>query len=258
MLDHILGELRITDDARAALGQVRAKLAELDPPSIVASEPGGESSDLDATPSPAAAPLVLAHDTLATAGEPTGHVGRSGASPTARQRRRRRRDEAPAAVPASDSADGPRPDAGLAPAPAAHVASDELGAAPPTATMNGPPQSFADVWRDLQSLGARSPGLHALAGQVSSEIREVSDDGIWLYSHGIGREYRVTRDLLETAWATLVSTGRLVPRELRMSYGAVTLLAHLPYVDYSADPVALHYPAVGPHPLGTVQRRDEA
>ena len=98
--------------------------------------------------------------------------------------------------------------------------------------------------------------LHTLAGQASSEIREIAPDGVWLYSHGIGREYLVPRELLKQAWERLCQTGQLEPRDLRMSYGAVTRLAHLPYVEYTADPVTLYYPARVPHPLGTVQRRE--
>ena len=120
------------------------------------------------------------------------------------------------------------------------------------------PITFETVWQDLHALVEHGPALHALAGQASSEIREVADDGIWLYSHGLGREYLIGRDLLEVAWAVLAQHGVLVPRELRgaMSYGAATLLAHLPYVEYSADPITLYFPGLIAHPLGTVRRRD--
>jgi hypothetical protein len=119
------------------------------------------------------------------------------------------------------------------------------------------PIAFATVWADLQTLGARRMPLHRLAGQTSSEIRDIDDDGVWLYSNSTGRTYQITRGLLEAAWTALLTTGRLVPREVRMNYGAVTLLAHLPYVDYSVDPVMLYYPARAPHPLGSVRRRDD-
>jgi hypothetical protein len=131
---------------------------------------------------------------------------------------------------------------------------------PPQVTLDGTdePITFETVWQDLHALVEHGPALHALAGQASSEIREVSDDGIWLYSHGLGREYLIGRDLLEVAWAVLAQHGVLVPRELRgaMSYGAATLLAHLPYVEYSADPITLYFPGLVGHPLGTVRRRD--
>jgi hypothetical protein len=42
-----------------------------------------------------------------------------------------------------------------------------------------------------------------------------------------------------------------------MNYGAVTLLAHLPYVEYSIDPVTLYYPAATLHPLGSVRLRGD-
>jgi hypothetical protein len=114
------------------------------------------------------------------------------------------------------------------------------------------------VWQDLAALPERSRALQALTGQASSEIREVADDGVWLYSQSLGRHYLIGRDLLEVAWSSLVERGVLVPRELRgaMSYGAAMLLAHLPYVEYSADPIRLYFPALSPHPLGTVRRRD--
>jgi hypothetical protein len=131
---------------------------------------------------------------------------------------------------------------------------------PPQVTLDGTAErtTFETVWQDLHALVEHGPALHALAGQASSEIREVADDGIWLYSHGLGREYLIGRDLLEVAWAVLAQHGVLVPRELRgaMSYGAATLLAHLPYVEYSADPITLYFPGLVGHPLGTVRRRD--
>ena len=92
---------------------------------------------------------------------------------------------------------------------------------------------------------------------TSSEIRDIDDDGVWLYSNSTGRTYQIARGLLEAAWTALLTTGQLVPREVRMNYGAVTLLAHLPYVDYSVDPVTLYYPAWATHPLGSIRRRDD-
>jgi hypothetical protein len=144
------------------------------------------------------------------------------------------------------------PDA-VPPPPAAPYDPDVDGLARSAAEI-----TFETVWQDLAALPERSGALHALTGQASSEIREVADDGVWLYSHSLGRHYLIGRDLLEVAWSSLVERGVLVPRELRgaMSYGAATLLAHLPYVEYSADPIRLYFPALSPHPLGTVRRRD--
>lgn len=155
--------------------------------------------------------------------------------------------ETPAAPPSAAS-DARRPPAPATPRPPAPAD----GTMAPTPA----PDSFDDVWRDLQRLSSAHSTLHALAGQVTSEVREVSPDGIWVYSHGIGREYCVQRDQLEAAWKALTAAGKLVARDLNLSQGAVTLLAHLSYVEYSAQPVTLHYPAETPHPLGTVIRRD--
>jgi hypothetical protein len=120
----------------------------------------------------------------------------------------------------------------------------------------GVPTSFDAVWGTLQELATRGPELQPLAGQASSEIREVTGEGIWLYSQAIGREYLVSRDRLKAAWEVLARDGYLVPRDVGMSYGAVTLLAHLPYVEYSTQPVMLYYPAATRHALGTVVHRD--
>src|SRR5262249_21345122 len=104
---------------------------------------------------------------------------------------------------------------------------------------------------------ARRPPLQRLAGQTTSEIRDVDDKGVWLYSSSMERTYQIRRDMLAEAWETLLEKGMLVPRDVRMHYGAVTLLAHRPYGEYSAEPGTLSYPASAPHPLGTVRRGDE-
>ncbi len=265
MLEHVLSALRITPEARAALEAVRQKLDELGPPLIVASE-GDDGA-------PAEAPPILEAPRA-----PDGPAARAPALADVRRRGRARpptaapaRKVAPSAVPlappapeesgaetrpAESASQAPTP--ALAGATAAPVAEALPSSPDPSAPAVG--ITFETVWRDLQALQVQGPSLHALAGQASSEIREVAPDGVWLYSHGLGREYFIPRDLLEGAWTTLVAQGYLVPRELRggMSYGAATLLAHLPYVEYSADPITLYFPATAPHPLGTVRRRDLA
>src|SRR5262249_3831905 len=91
--------------------------------------------------------------------------------------------------------------------------------AEPSPVLPRGPHSFEQAWQDLRALPAKTRALHALAGQASSEIREVTPEGVWLYSHGIGREYLVQRERLEAAWLALAQAGHIVPRELRMSYG---------------------------------------
>jgi hypothetical protein len=275
MLEHVLRALRITPEAREALDAIQVKLGELGPPPIVADD--GE----DSTGAAASVPLVEESPSPPAAPEPVPAAER-------RDQRSRTRSasrttpldeeldedsggvEPVAGVAASSGTNGARAPAD-ADAPAdgellAPGAADELLAASQAAFQaaveadsGGRPVTFEQVWRDLTALQARGPALQTLAGQASSEIREVADDGIWLYMQALGRHHLIERRSLETAWATLVRRGRVVPRELRggMSYGAATLLAHLPYVEYSAQPLTLYYPASTPHPLGTVHRRDE-
>ncbi|HZU06939.1 MAG TPA: hypothetical protein VFB73_13315 [Chloroflexota bacterium] len=267
MLEHVLAHLKITPEARAALEAVRAKLTALAPPPIVAGE---ENTATSGPPEPAlleptgvAPPAV----SLPQAGPPAESSAAARAAPPrspaeelgpceptprrapARRAHRPARRQAPVAEPPVAT------DASPALSPAVEVAAGAPGERGGTEALPTP-VSFETVWRDLHTLGVTRPVLHALAGQANSEIREVADNGVWLYSHGIGREYLVPRELLKQAWERLCQTGQLVPRDLRMSYGAVTLLAHLPYVEYTADPVTLYYPARVPHPLGTVQRRE--
>jgi hypothetical protein len=116
--------------------------------------------------------------------------------------------------------------------------------------------AFETVWHDLQVLQGQTKLLQPLAGQATSEVREVADEGVWLYLHAIGRERLVSRESLAAAWSLLIGTGRLVPRDQKIHLDATTLLAHLPYVEYSLDPVTLYFPAQVPHPLGTLRRRD--
>jgi len=275
MLDHVLGTLKITPEARAALEAVQVKLAELAPPVLVAGEAEvaeSESpppSDLLVAPAPAPEPAAAAPAPSPSAASETAPAG-----PTPEPRRRARARHTPAdevqpPAPPRDSALPPAP-VGTPPANGARAAVSpdradsaqpprdapaEVPAEPIPALPAGP-HSFEQVWGDLQALPSKTRALHALAGQASSEIREVTPEGVWLYSHGIGREYLVQRERLEAAWLALAQAGHIVPRELRMSYGIVTLLAHLPYVDYSAEPVTLYFPARTPHALGTVMRRD--
>ncbi len=274
MLEHVLRALRITPEAREALSAIERKLGELGPPPIVADT--GEESAMAA----AAVPLVE---------EPP-------APPAPPVERRDRGSRGATAVPAAPVEEGSgEPLAPSAPpatnGPASHentgepalVAAEPVAAGAPEADLLAPGAAdellaasqaafdaaveadsggrvvtFEQVWRDLTALQARGPALQTLAGQAASEIREVAEDGIWLYMQQLGREHLVERRSLETAWNALVRRGQLVSRELRggMSYGAATLLAHLPYVEYSAQPLTLYYPASTPHPLGTVHRRD--
>jgi hypothetical protein len=280
MLEHVLRALRITPEAREALEAIQAKLGELGPPPIVADD--GEDSAAAA----GSVPIVEEAPPAAPAGEPARAMperrdarGQSQSAP-----RRAAAEEAPGEPPAADAppadaesgapANGSEPptvEEGLeaaGPADGALLvpgADDELQAASQAAfaaaveaDSGGRPVTFEQVWHDLTALRARGPALHTLAGQASSEIREVVEDGIWLYMQQLGRHHLIERRSLETAWAALVRRGQLVSRELRggMSYGAATLLAHLPYVEYSAQPLTLYYPAATPHPLGTVHRRD--
>jgi hypothetical protein len=269
MLEHVLTHLKITPEARAALEAVRAKLTTLAPPPIVAGEEGGEAlgppeSAVVEPAAPTPAPPPPASPPAGTTAE--GGPPAAGREPAPRRGGARRTGSAARrrslALPAAPTATAPQPPASdpRATAPpaeaAAGVAVERAGPAAALAAEAAVPVSFETVWRDLHTLGVTRPVLQALAGQANSEIREVADNGVWLYSHGIGREYLVPRELLKQAWERLCQTGQLVPRDLRMSYGAVTLLAHLPYVEYTADPVTLYYPARVPHPLGTLQRRE--
>ncbi len=266
MLEHTLTTIRITPEAREALQAVRQKLQQLGPPPIVAhtpeamptpappllEEPGPLATQLAAAPEPTNA-SPAAESTLVSAQAPAGESRGPMARPVAQ-------------VPADPFAPPP----GTPPAPTAAdrapatrpPAPDGTGApeALPTPAPSRPPAivNFEGVWRDLEGLQTQGPTLHSLAGQASSEIREVTSDGVWLYSHGMGRQYLIGRDALQMAWATLAETGQLQPRELRggLGYGAATLLAHLPYVEYSADPITLYFPASALHPLGTVSRRE--
>lgn len=252
LLDYALTVLRIAPAYRAPLAALQAKVAELAALTTVAS-PADETA-------PAPEPLVLPVEPAApVAAEPVTSA-RGGSR---RGGRRTGRGPAKAAVTAEPPSVAPVLAAemeeatsaalnGTSPLPAPAPAPN---AGPPTAPAP-PPRAFSDVWRDLRLLGARHPRLHALAGQVTSEVREVAEEGIWVYSHGIGRTYCVPREQLEAAWNALSAAGRLVARDLGLSQGAVTLLAHLPYVEYSAQPLTLHYPAQTPHELGTIQRRD--
>jgi hypothetical protein len=279
MLDHVLGTLKITPEARAALEAVQVKLAELAPPVLIAGEadePGvavAESpppSELLAPPTPAPEPPAAAAVPRSPAASETAP-----AKLAPEPRRRSRARPTPAAdeqAPAGPRESTPPPPApvGTPPANGARAVPRADGAdtsqpprdlpaetpEQPSPALPEGPHSFEQVWRDLQALPTKTRALHALAGQASSEIREVTPEGVWLYSHGIGREYLVQRERLEAAWLALAQAGHIVPRELRMSYGIVTLLAHLPYVDYSAEPVTLYFPARTPHALGTVVRRD--
>jgi hypothetical protein len=222
-------------------------------PGRPASEPPvpGEASPAVAsveTPAPAA---LTAEDTRQRSAIPratTRARQQPGSGQAAAPRGATRREPA-AGTPASGGRS--RREEARRPAEPASVAPATPGPAP------GQPIPFATVWADLQALSARRTPLHRLAGQTSSEIRDIDEDGVWLYSNSLNRTYQVTRDLLERAWTNLVTTGRLVPREVRMNYGAVTLLAHLPYVEYSIDPVTLYYPAATLHPLGSVRLRGD-
>ena len=218
-------------DSRSYRGRGGRRGETVDPEHAARAQPGGPPEPAPAAPSPA--------DDVGLSQEPR----EPGTSPL-RRRASARPGPAPDPQPASDGVPTHR-----------DTPADSLSGA---AEAVGEPVTFETVWHDLTTLKGRGPALHALAGQASSEIREVVDDGVWLYSHGLGREYLIGRDLLEVAWAVLVEHGVLVPRELRgaMSYGAATLLAHLPYVEYSADPITLYYPALALHALGTVRRRD--
>jgi hypothetical protein len=326
MVEHVLGTMKITPEARAALEAVQAKLAALVPPAQDSGE-GPPTRDLEVEltlapedeaepPAPPAAPVEAALQAAtpalkpvpADAAEPdeppipVQHERRPAVEFPPLPARSRAAPRAPAEPPATHDvaptepapavaaearprgaaaraparargASGgtaprraptvPRPADVRAPRATRALPSGEAAASPPPAPPPEPevapshPIAFATVWADLQTLGARRLPLHRLAGQTSSEIRDIDDDGVWLYSNSTGRTYQITRGLLEAAWTALLNTGRLVPREVRMNYGAVTLLAHLPYVDYSVDPVTLYYPALAPHPLGSVRRRDD-
>ena len=279
MLEHVLRALRITPEAREALSAIQVKLDELGPPPIVADD--GEDRGAAA----AGVPLVEEPPVPPPAPEPLPAVERRGRGSAGRAAPKAPRpqaapDEAPAEVPVRDaslsSAAATSGSNGAQAAAEADVSSDgellapgaadELLAASQAAfeaaveaDSGGRAVTFEQVWRDLTALQARGPALQTLAGQASSEIREVAEDGVWLYMQALGRHHLIERRSLETAWAALVRRGQLLSRELRggMSYGAATLLAHLPYVDYSAQPLTLYYPASTPHPLGTVHRRDE-
>jgi hypothetical protein len=253
LLDYALSALRIAPAYQAPLAALQAKVAELAALTTVAS-PADETA-------PAPDPFVLPAEPAPAATEPL--AGARGGS----RRAGRRAGRAPAktAVTAEPSSVAPVLAAEMEEATSAALngASPVSAPAPvpdaaPAAAAGAPPRAFHDVWRDLRLLGERHPRLHALAGQVTSEVREVADEGIWVYSHGIGRTYCVPREQLEAAWNALTAAGRLVARDLGLGQGAVTLLAHLPYVEYSAQPLTLHYPAQTPHELGTIQRRDVA
>jgi len=217
-------------------------------------------------PAPAAAPAAPARRSAqgapapAPAADAAGGAGRERGT-VARPAARGRPEHSAAALGrraavARESAAGARasaPDERPEPAAAAPA---------PPAAPSGPPSNvrhpvpFDVVWADLQALSARRTPLHRLTGQTSSEIRDIDAEGVWLYSNSTGRTYQIARSFLAEAWGALASSGQLVPRDVRMGFGAVTLLAHLPYVDYSIDPVTLYYPSVAPHPLGTVHRRE--
>ncbi|HEY7068374.1 MAG TPA: hypothetical protein VII06_43395 [Chloroflexota bacterium] len=296
MLDHVLRALRITPEARAALEAVRVKLDELGPPPVLASD--GTDGAAEAASVPLVEEPPPPPPTEPAAGESRPTRSRSRTTPRATRPDEPASEPAgePVPEPTSDAGTPPaaasavpanaEPEATIADEPATAEAPAEVAAgatdgaeddfmapgaidaleaasqaafdAAVAADGSGEPITFEQVWRDLGALQARGPALQTLAGQASSEIREVVENGIWLYSNGLAREYLIERRSLEGAWAALVKRGHLVPRELRggMSYGAATLLAHLPYVEYSAEPVTLYYPAANPHPLGTVHRRD--
>ena len=289
MLEHVLGSMKITDEARAALAAVQSKLAELSPASGGAAESAAaplnvEPADEPVAEQPPPAPPEPAEPTATAAavppdGEeaeaaaeptPTAPVGRTRAAAQSPALSARRSTAPTPPEPVADSAPAesaiagaaerrsrtaprsaarPRADRGgeaagrlpgadesaaAAAAPAAPTDDHPRGPAVEPATASGPvlpvehPVPFATVWADLQALGARRPPLHRLTGQTSSEIRDLDDEGVWLYSNSTGRTYQIARSLLEDAWTALVTSGRLVPREVRMSFGAVTLLAHLP------------------------------
>ncbi|HLH23455.1 MAG TPA: hypothetical protein VK066_13110 [Chloroflexota bacterium] len=291
MLEHVLRALRITPEARVALEAVQAKLEGLGPPPVVADD--GESADAAASvpiveeppPAPPPAEATVAPESAAMPPEPArarsergDERGRGRAAPRPTPAEPPLDDVAapqpPTRAPAGADANGAEPAAPpAAPLPAdstegallAPGADAELLAASQAAfdaavaaDSGGQAVTFEQVWRDLTALQARGPALQTLAGQASSEIREVTEDGVWLYMQQLGRHHLIERRSLEAAWSALVRRGQLVSRELRggMSYGAATLLAHLPYVEYSAQPLTLYYPASTPHPLGTVHRRD--
>jgi hypothetical protein len=274
MLEHVLRALRITPEAREALDAIQVKLGELGPPPIVADD--GEDNGTAAAsvplveeppppPSPEPAPVPERREHRARARS----VSR--ATPTEDQPKESTGQAEPVAGPAATESTKGADLPGGEPLPLdgellAPGAADELAAASQAAfeaaveaDSGGRAVTFEQVWRDLTALQSRGPALQTLAGQSSSEIREVAEDGIWLYMQALGRHHLIERRSLETAWAALVRRGQLMSRELRggMSYGAATLLAHLPYVEYSAQPLTLYYPASTPHPLGTVHRRDE-
>jgi hypothetical protein len=278
MLEHVLRALRITPEARTALEAIQAKLGELGPPPIVADEGADSGTRTTAVPL-VEEPAAPATEAPAPAADRRDQRGRPRAAP-----RPAPAEEPPAELTAASSpaespalasgtAGGEPGEAATAPPAASEPArdllapgaADELLAASQAAfeaaveaDSGGRVVTFEQVWRDLTALQARGPALQTLAGQASSEIREVADDGIWLYMQQLGRHHLIERRSLETAWSALVRRGQLVSRELRggMSYGVATLLAHLPYVEYSAQPLTLYYPASTPHPLGTVHRRE--
>ena len=261
LLEYALSSLRIAPAYQPTLAALQAKVAELAALTTVASPADDQTA-------PAPEPLVLAPEPVAEAA-PAAPAQRATTPAGRRSGRRGGRSSSKATAPPVPSSPPPALPAEVA-AEVEEAASAALNGITMTAAAALPtesatavaaehtavPRTFGEVWRDLRLLGERHPRLHALAGQVTSEVREVAEDGIWVYSHGIGRTYCVQREQLEAAWKALTAAGRLVARDLGLSQGAVTLLAHLPYVEYSAQPLTLHYPAQTPHELGTIQRRD--
>jgi hypothetical protein len=268
MLEHTLTSLKITPEARAVLQVVQEKLADLAPTPIMASEIAigetlvSEDSDAGASPqrpaehsNPDVTPPALSakpRDIEAAIRPPRAPRRRRPATPRGTSRVSTAPDGAgmptPVIPPAEPELSTRSPVPADEPAPAMEpeaplLRGDALSSVPSDVA---PPSSFEDVWRDLVALAGSQPKLQPLAGQAASEIREIVEDGVWLYSHAIGREYLVARNRLEAAWGVLLRDGYLVPRDIGMSYGAVTLLAHLAYVAYTTHPVRLYLPSRSP------------
>jgi hypothetical protein len=265
MLEHTLTSLKITPEARAVLQVVQEKLADLAPTPIMASEIAigetlvSEDPDAGASPHPPAerstsdvapaAPSAKPKDIETAIRPPRAPRRRRPATPRGTARVSATLDGAgipPPVLPPAEPELGPQwPAPADEPAPGTESEALPLQVDSPDSVPAdvAPPSSFEDVWRDLVALAVSQPKLQPLAGQAASEIREIVEDGVWLYSHAIGREYLVARSRLEAAWGVLLRDGYLVPRDIGMSYGAVTLLAHLAYVAYTTHPVRLYLPS---------------
>jgi len=122
---------------------------------------------------------------------------------------------------------------------------------------------FEQVWQDIRHVASSKTPIYTLSQKVPNDVLSCNESSIVVKSRRTKRPRELKKKMFQQFWEMLVEQGQMNGDEFfehtrRLPWhGCIIMafLAHLPHVEYSLNPLTLHFVQNETRELGTTRQR---